>query len=180
MWRARAAGTRRRLRRETPTPCTTLGGLLAGLDPPDMEGARGWFQQAAEAGNADAMVTLSPVLAVEGDLKGSRVLLQRAGDAGMPGAGDYASALDDDRAVRDAAYVKLKGLDDDTNAWNFLGVAALRVGARDEARASWMKSRDAGDGAAPLLLSTPAALAFDAAARSSMCARSRSGWEPQA
>jgi hypothetical protein len=103
-------------------------------------------------GDTDAMVNLAPVLAVEGDLRGCKVLLQKAVDADAPAARDSASALSDDRAVRDAAFAKLRGTDDDTDAWNFLGVAALRAGDRDEARALWIRSRDANDGAAPLLL----------------------------
>jgi hypothetical protein len=98
------------------------------------------------------MVTLSPVLAVEGDLEGARVLLRKATDGGMPAAGDYASTLDDDLAVREAARATLRGLEGDTDALNFLGVAALRAGSHEEARASWRRSLDAGDVVAPLLL----------------------------
>jgi Flp pilus assembly protein TadD len=129
-----------------------LGGLLAGLEPPDLDGAHHWWEQAANAGDTNAMVNLSPVLAVEGDLEGARVLLRKAADSGMAAAGDYASTLDDDLAVRDAALATLRGLEGDTDALNFLGVAALRAGDHDEARASWMRSRNAGDAVAPLLL----------------------------
>jgi TPR repeat protein len=129
-----------------------LGRLLAGLEPPDLDGVHHWWKKAADGGETAAMFNLSPVLAVEGDLEGARVLLRKATDGGMPAAGTYASTLDDDPAVRHAARATLRGLDDDTDALNFLGVAALRAGAHDEARASWMRSLNAGDIVAALLL----------------------------
>jgi TPR repeat protein len=129
-----------------------LGGLLAKLEPPDLDGARHWWEQAANAGHTDAMTNLAPVLAIKGDLNGARVLLRKAADGGRPAAGDYASTLDDDLAVRKAALATLRGLEGDTDALNFLGVAAFRAGSQDEARASWMRSLSAGDVVAPLLI----------------------------
>jgi TPR repeat protein len=129
-----------------------LGGLLAGLEPPDLDETHHWWKKGADGGDTAAMVNLSPVLAVEGDLDGAQVLLRNAADGGRPAAGDYASTLDDDPAVRDAARATLRGLEGDTDALNFLGVAAFRAGDHDEARASWMRSLSAGDVVAPLLL----------------------------
>jgi TPR repeat protein len=134
----------------------SFGVLLAVLDPPDLDGARRWYQQAAASGDPDAMINLSSVLAVEGDLERCRVLLQKAADAGRPEARYYASALNDNPAIRNAAIADLRGLDldNDTDALNFLGLAALRAGRRNEARALWIRSRDADDGVAALLLNS--------------------------
>jgi TPR repeat protein len=129
-----------------------LGGLMAGLEPSDVNGAHHWWMKAADGGDTVAMVNLAPVLAVEGDLEGARMLLRKATDGGRPAAGDFASILDDDLAVRDAARTTVRGLEGDTDALNFLGVAALRAGAPEEARASWVRSHNAGDRAASLLL----------------------------
>jgi TPR repeat protein len=40
-----------------------LGWLLANLDPPDLDAARHWYEQAAVAGHPDAMVNLGVLLA---------------------------------------------------------------------------------------------------------------------
>ena len=129
-----------------------LGGLLARLERPDLDGACGWWKNAADGGSIDAMLNLSPVLAITGDLEGARELLRRAADGETPAARDYAATLDDDLAIREAACTALRGIDGDTDALNFLGVAALRAGAHEEARTLWMRSLNGGDVAAPLLL----------------------------
>jgi len=38
-------------------------GLLEGLDPPDVDGARRWYTAAAETGDADGMFNLGLLLA---------------------------------------------------------------------------------------------------------------------
>ncbi|HSL09406.1 MAG TPA: hypothetical protein VK887_15730, partial [Pseudonocardiaceae bacterium] len=124
----------------------------------DIAGARMAYQQAIDSGHPNAaplaMVGLSPVLAVEGQTNGAHVLLRLAARAGNPRADDYAAVLDDDPRVRERARASLNILADggDTDALNFLGVAAWREGARDEARALWRRSHDARNVTAPLLL----------------------------
>jgi TPR repeat protein len=129
-----------------------LGLLRAAQDPPDRDGARGWWQQAADAGDPDAMIGVATIQAAEGDVDSARTMLLRAVDAGRSAAHDYAPVLDGNDAVRDAAVARLRDLGDDTDALNFLGIAALRAGSPDQARVLWTRSADTGDGVAPLLL----------------------------
>ena len=129
-----------------------LGLLHAGQDPPDLDGARDWWQRAADAGDADAMIAVAAIQAAEGDVDSARALLLKAVEAGRSAARDYASVLDGDRAVREAAGARLKDLQDDTDALNFLGIAALRTGSPDRASVLWTRSADAGDATARVLL----------------------------
>ncbi|MER6474601.1 tetratricopeptide repeat protein, partial [Streptomyces collinus] len=57
-----------------------LGNLLH--DEGDTEGARTWWQRAADAGDTDAMFNLGNLLHDEGDTEGARTWWQRAADAG--------------------------------------------------------------------------------------------------
>gem|GEM_PF-3545559 len=55
------------------------------IDPPDLDGARDWYQRAADAGNTDAMNNYGVLLATRldpPDLAGARDWYQRAADAG--------------------------------------------------------------------------------------------------
>ena len=64
----------------------SLGYLLANhLDPPDLDSARRWYEQAAAQGNTDAMHNLGVLLANRldpPDLDSARRWFQRAADAG--------------------------------------------------------------------------------------------------
>jgi TPR repeat protein len=135
-----------------PDAMYNLGTLLAGLEPPDLNRVRRWWRKAADGGNAIAMVCLSSWLAVEGEVDEARRLLRTAIQSGMPAARDYLSILDRDFAVREADHATLEAVRGDTDALNFLGVAALRGGIPDEARTAWMRSASAGDSVSPLLL----------------------------
>jgi tetratricopeptide (TPR) repeat protein len=140
---------------QAPMAMFQWGVMLAAVkEPPDPDAARRWYRQAAHVGSVEAMITLAPLLAVEGDLGAARALLQQAARAGAGQADDYAAALDDDPAGRETARSRLLELADggDTDALNVLGVVAWRTGLHDEALALWIRSRDARDGAAPLLL----------------------------
>lgn len=73
----------------TPTVDVTamveLGDLLSGKEPPDLEGARHWYEQAAGAGNTDAMNNLGHLLAYRLDppnTDGARYWLAEAASAG--------------------------------------------------------------------------------------------------
>mgnify|MGYP001796298801 CR=1 FL=1 len=62
-----------------------LGYRLAKTNPPDLAGAHVWYQQAAEAGNADAAYNLGWLLVNlmdPPDLVGARRWLQQAADGG--------------------------------------------------------------------------------------------------
>ena len=111
-----------------------LGFLAANQDPPDLDGAHNWWQQAAQAGDASAMIASGALLAVEGDIEKARALLLKAVDAWGPAAQEYAAALSDDAAEREAACASLKKLEGDTDALNFLGTAALRRHSRPGSR----------------------------------------------
>jgi predicted negative regulator of RcsB-dependent stress response len=140
---------------QAPRAMFQLGVMLAVTqEPPDQDAAYRCYLQAANAGSVEAMITLAPVLALGGDAGGARALLQQAARAGAGQADDYAAVLDDDPAGGEPARGRLRKLADggDTDALNVLGVLAWRGGVRDEAAALWTRSREAGDGAAPLLL----------------------------
>jgi predicted negative regulator of RcsB-dependent stress response len=135
-----------------PMALMSMAALLAASG--DLRGARAAYQQAADSGQAGAMLCIAAVLAAEGDSGGAQTLLRQAADAGIPAAAEYTTALDDDPAGQERASVRLGELAEagDSDAMNFLGVIAWRAGARDQARAQWLRSRDANDTAAPLLL----------------------------
>ena len=138
-----------------PAAMISLGYLLAtNQGAPDPQAARRWYQRAADVGSTDAMLGLAAVLAAEGDSAGAHALLQQAERAGNLRAGEYAAALGDDPVAREDARARISDLANggDTDALNFLGVLAWRGGSHDEALALWRRSRDAHDGAAPLLL----------------------------
>jgi Trypsin-like peptidase domain/Sel1 repeat len=72
-----------------------LAVLLAGLEPPDLVGARGWYQRAAEAGNTNAMNNLGLLLAElePPDLVGARGWLEEAAETGHTDAINNLAAL---------------------------------------------------------------------------------------
>ena len=90
-----------------PTAIVRIGQLRGASQPPDFTAARRWLEQAAEAGNAEAMLNLSPLWAVEGDVSDARSLLDRAARSGITRTADYAAVLDDDPIARKRARITL-------------------------------------------------------------------------
>ena len=71
----------------------------------------------------------------------------------MTEAVDYVSVLGTAGSAREAARSRLAAIaDENTDALNFLGVAALADGDADTARELWVRSADQEDTAAPVLL----------------------------
>ena len=102
-----------------------------------------------------AAVSLSPILAISGQVAGAVSLLGIAKQNGLTEATAYAAVLNDNPLEREKAVAHLTGADD-TDALNFLGVAAMADGHRDKARQFWTDSSNQGDIAAPALLNLTA------------------------
>jgi TPR repeat protein len=62
-----------------------LGILLEQQEPPDLNGARTWYQRAADAGDTDAITWAADVSARMGDAEGARAAWQRGVDSDVPG-----------------------------------------------------------------------------------------------
>ena len=77
-----------------------LGLLLAGLEPPQLDAARGWYQKAADAGDTDAMVNLGLMLEQleRPQSDAARAWYRKAADAGdtdaMVNLGNLLARLD--------------------------------------------------------------------------------------
>jgi TPR repeat protein len=168
-----------------------LGYLLGTtLTPPDLEGARGWYEKAADLGNTDgalglgnlfalkndrdaaatawqqavtlagtpqstgsAALNLAALETLEGHLEQARELLGIAAECGFSVARFCASTLAADGTFQESAYAQLENESDDTDALNFIGLAAYRAGDRKMAVTYWTRSSNSGDTVGPLLLS---------------------------
>jgi len=132
-----------------------VGALCAALG--DADGAsRAWHTVIDRDGQFDlvaaAAQALAAVSAWQADLQSARELLNLARTRGSTFAGRYAAVLDTDRLVRADAREQLHELPEDTDALNFLGIAAYIDGQYDQARSYWIDSSDLGDVVSQLLL----------------------------
>jgi TPR repeat protein len=137
----------------------SLGGLSASAG--DQDGARSWWQAVIDASidtpdetTITAMINLAAFDAFTGDIASARSLLGQATEIGSSSASDYAATLNLDPQIRDEAchVLQLAAEEDDTDALNFLGLAAYTDGREDEARQRWAASAELDDAVAPLLL----------------------------
>jgi predicted Zn-dependent protease len=103
---------------------------------------------------ANAALGLAAIAALTGQIDRARELLQLADRHGFPVASTYAAALLDrgspDRT--EALHTLGHNRPDDTDAFNFLGIAASADGDLEKARAFWDTSASRGDSVAPLLI----------------------------
>jgi TPR repeat protein len=99
-----------------------------------------------------AALALAAVSALQGELQAARQLLDLASKRGWTSAATYATALDPNEHARANACQRLRDLAGDTDALNFLGIAAYSDREYDDARSYWTRSNDLGDGVSPLLL----------------------------
>ena len=96
---------------------------------------------------------LAAIAALTGQIGRARELLRLAAQHGLPVASTYAAALlDRDSPDRTEALHTLGHRPDDTDALNFLGIAARADGDLERARAFWDTSVVGGDAVAPLLI----------------------------
>ena len=100
------------------------------------------------------MNNLATLDALTGDTAGARSLLSQAAERGSSAASDYAATLDPNPQIQQDASHRLQARadEDDTDALNFLGLAAYAAGRLNDARQFWTTSTDLGDFVAPLLL----------------------------
>jgi tetratricopeptide (TPR) repeat protein len=110
------------------------------------------WRRAANDGDASAALRLAPVEAVDGHRQGALALLRVAIEAGLKEVAAYATIID-----RTAASTQIRSLETvanagNTDALNFLGVAALTDGRTSAAMDYWSRSAELGDWSAPLLL----------------------------
>jgi hypothetical protein len=165
--------------------------LLANqLDPPDLEGARTWYEKAADLGDdygalglgnllaqmgdrhaavtawqqavtaagkpqatGSAALNLAATATLEGRLKQAREMLEIAEMCGFTIARLCAATLAPEEASQENAKRQLTNESSNTDALNFLGLAAYRAGDRETATMHWRRSSSSGDTVAPLLLS---------------------------
>ncbi len=99
-----------------------------------------------------AALNLAAISALRGDPQSALELFDLAYKRGSISAVTYAAAFDPNALVRADGRQRLRDLAGDTDALNFLGIAAYTDREYDEARSYWTRSNDLGDGVAPLLL----------------------------
>ena len=97
-------------------------------------------------------ISLATLAAFDGGLDRAGQLLKLAEENGLEHAEAYATALSTDFDKRQVAVGSLKEALEDSDALNFLGIAAIADGQRDAARDYWSRSAELGDAVAPLLL----------------------------
>ena len=118
------------------------------------EEAHEHWDRALESATIWVLVSIAPVLAVEGDLERARGLLAEAEAVGCVEAADYRMVLHEDIDEARAAKARLAvaAQAGDSDAMNALGILAHRQGDANSARLWWQRSSAAGDVAGPLLL----------------------------
>src|SRR5207302_617882 len=101
-----------------------------------------------------AALSLAAVAAVHGHIaEAEALLLHLASDAGRTTADACRAILSDNVAGRTRARRELVArAPEDTDALNFIGIAAFRAGDIASASARWTESAERNDGVAPLLL----------------------------
>ena len=99
---------------------------------------------------------LAAITALSGDLDRASGLLDVASADGAVFASVYAATLDPDLAIRSAALEHLRARGDDSDALNFLGIAAYIDGDRSRATECWTLSTQMSGAAAPLLMQVAA------------------------
>jgi hypothetical protein len=110
------------------------------------------WRGAADDGDASAALKLAPVEAIDGHRQIALALLQAAVEADFTEAATYAAIIE--RTATDARISSLEtnATSGNTDALNFLGLAALSDGKILAATEYWTRSAELGDCSAPLLL----------------------------
>ncbi|HEY3692850.1 MAG TPA: CU044_2847 family protein [Pseudonocardiaceae bacterium] len=110
------------------------------------------WRGAADDGDASAALKLAPVEAVDGHRQRALTLLRAAVDADFTEAATYAAIIERTDADGRIPSLETAATSGNTNALNFLGLAALSDGKIVAAREYWTRSAELGDCSAPLLL----------------------------
>jgi tetratricopeptide (TPR) repeat protein len=110
------------------------------------------WREAANDGDTRAALKLAPVEALEGHQQQALTLLRGAVRAGLKEAATYATIIDRTAAGATIPSPETAANTGNTNALNFLGVAALSDGRASAAVDCWSRSAELGDWSAPLLL----------------------------
>lgn len=121
----------------------------------DRERATDYWQRALAQGGAaawSAALGLGTLAAFDADDARARNLLDRAGEGGIATAVLCRDSLASDATVRAEALDRLAEREEDTDALNFLGIAALRSGDRAAAAGRWTEAARLHDAVAPLLV----------------------------
>jgi TPR repeat protein len=132
-------------------------GVLA-AERGDAVGATSAWQRVIDSDHADdeyvvnAALCMAAISALTGQICLAGELLRLAGQRGSSEASAYAATLDQGSPDRLEALRNLGRRTDDTDALNFLGIAAKVDGDLEKARASWDASVSGGDAVAPLLI----------------------------
>ena len=113
-------------------------------------------ENAAASGNANVLMSLAAIYAVEGDLNSAKLLLGKARNAGYDDADGYLALLaGNESGLASGAIVqtiRAAAEAGDTDSMNFLGLYALSKGSQEEAHFWWARSAAAGDMIAQLLI----------------------------
>jgi hypothetical protein len=110
------------------------------------------WRGAADDGDASAALKLAPVEAVDGHRQRALALLRAAVDADFTEAATYAAIIERTDADGRIPSLETAATSGNTNALNFLGLAALSDGKIVAATEYWTRSAELGDCSAPLLL----------------------------
>jgi hypothetical protein len=110
------------------------------------------WREAANNGDTCAALKLAPIEAVDGHQQEALALLRGAVGAGLKEAAAYATIIDGTATGTTIPSLQTAANTGNTDALNFLGVAALSDGKTSAAMGCWSRSAELGDWSAPLLL----------------------------